>query len=306
MKKGNEFWQLDGQALEVTHLDKVFWPEDKLTKGDMLNYYRNIAQLMLPYMKERPVTMHIFPNGIHGFSYYRRDLPQNAPSWLRYVDYQTEVDSHTIQLPLVDNPAGLIWFANQGGIEFHLWSSHIPDLTEPDMVIFDLDPGESANFTDVMQAALRLRDTLYGMGLQGYPKTSGQTGMHVYLPLAPGYTFDAVRTWVKKLTADLAANYPDLIAVAHGATHRGSRVTIDYAQNSIGHNTAAPYTLRARKGAPASTPLTWDEVEDGHIVPSQFTLRTIPDRVAQLGDIFLPVLSGKQSLPALSIKPKPH
>ena len=273
-------WQIEGRSVSVSNLGKIFWPEDGFTKEDMLRYYKAVAPIMLPYLKDQPVTLRVFPDGIHGFSYYRRDLPENAPAWLRSVDYQPETKS-VIQLPLIDDMAGLVWLANQGSVEFHLWGSRLPDLAQPDQAIFDLDRGDEASFADVLQAALRLREALERLGLRRCPKTSGGRGLHVYLPLAPGYTFDAVHAWVKALAAQLAATYPELIAVAHGATHRGGEVTIDHAQNSIGRNTAAPYTLRAHPGAPISTPLSWDEVEDGRVHPSELTLRVVPNRLQQ-------------------------
>jgi bifunctional non-homologous end joining protein LigD len=293
----SKVWQLDGRQVGVANTDKVFWPEEGYAKKDMLRYYKAVAPIMLPYLKDRPVTLHIFPDGIHGFSYYRRDLPENAPAWLRSVDYHPETSDHVIQLPLVDDVAGLVWLANQASVEFHLWGSRVPNLSQPDWAVFDLDPGDEAGFADTLQAALRLRDALARLGLRGWPKTSGGRGLHVYLPLAPGHVFDAVRAWVKALAEQLAAAYPDLIAVAHGATHRGRQVTIDHAQNSVGRNTAAPYTLRAYPGAPISAPLSWDEVENGRLRPADLTLRAIPERVQQVGDLFAPVLQGDQHLP---------
>jgi bifunctional non-homologous end joining protein LigD len=293
----SDLWQIDGRSVSVANPNKTFWPEDGLTKGDMLRYYREVAPIMLPYLQDRPVTLRVFPDGIQGFSYYRRDLPENAPAWLRSVDYSPETSEEVIQLPLVDDAAGLVWLANQGSVEFHPWASRLPNLAQPDQVIFDLDPGDEAGFADVLQAAGRLREALEGLGLQGYAKTSGGRGVHVYLPLAAGPDFDAVRAWVRGQAERLASTYPELIAVAHGATHRGAQVTIDHAQNSIGRNTAAVYALRARSGAPVSTPLTWDEVDDGRVRPSELTLGTVPERLKKVGDLFAPVLQGGQELP---------
>nr|MBC7243758.1 DNA polymerase domain-containing protein [Chloroflexota bacterium] len=296
----SETWQVDGRALVVSNLRKVFWPEDCLTKEDMLRYYQAVAPTMLPYLKDRPVTLRVFPDGIHGFSYYRRDAPEHAPKWLRYVDYQPETSARIIQLPLIDDAAGLLWLANEGAIEFHSWASCVTNLTQPDMAILDLDPGDQATFDEVLQAALRLRDALEKLNLHSYPKTSGGRGLHVYLPLDSGHTFEEVRMWVRTLAERLAVSYPELIAVAHGATHRGRQVTIDHAQNSIGRNTAAPYTLRAQRGALVSAPLTWSEVEAGHIRPSDFALRTLSERVQMKGDLFAPILQGGQWLPPLT------
>ena len=297
MDSASEVWQVEGRSLAVSNVGKAFWPEDGLTKGDMLRYYLDVAPVMLHHLKDRPVTLRIFPEGIHGFSYYRRNLPETAPAWLRSAEYQPETVGHVIQLPLIDDAAGVLWLANQGSIEMHTWASRTPDLSQPDQVVFDLDPGDEASFADVLRAALRLCEALERFGLQSYPKTSGGRGLHVYLPLAAGHTFDAVRVWVKAQAEQLAAAYPQFIAVAHGGTHRGRQVTVDHAQNSIGRNTAAPYTLRARPGGPVSTPLAWDEVHDGRVQPSEFTLGAIPERLKKVGDLFAPVLQGGQELP---------
>lgn len=291
--------KVGARSVSVSNLEKVYWPEDGLTKGDMLRYYQDMAPIMLSYFKNRPVTLRVYPDGIHRFSHYRRDRPTRAPEWLRTADYQPETTEHTVPLILVDDAAGLVWLANQGGIEMHLWTSRVGDLEHPDQLAFDLDPGDQATFKDVLKVALSLRDVLTGLGLECYPKTSGGNGLHVYLPLAPKHSFDDVRVWAKSIAERLAGANPRLVAVAHGATHEGSLVTFDYAQNSIGRNTAAPYTLRARPGAPVSAPLTWEEVEKGCIRPSDFTLQTMSRRLDKVGDLFKSVLGGTQRLPKI-------
>lgn len=287
-------WTLDGRAVRVTSLDRPYWPEDGLTKGDLLAYYREIAPVLLPYLQDRPVTPRLFPRGIGGVSYYRRERPAKAPDWLRGVPYRTATDPHEIQVLLVDDAAGLIWLANSGAIELHIWGARLPNLAEPDLVVFDLDPGDDATFEDVLRAAAILHERLERAGLRGYPKTSGGDGLHVFLPLAPGHTFEQVRDWVRDLAEELAAAHPDLIAVSRGPTHRGRHVTVDHAQNSVGRNSAAPYTVRARPGAPVSTPLTWDEVHAGTVRPTDFTLQTVGARLAQHGDLFSSVLARDQ------------
>ena len=288
--KAEQHWQVDGRVVEVKHLDKIFWPRDGLTKGDMLTYYREMGRVMVPYFRDRPVTLRIFPDGIHGFSFYRRDAPERAPSWIRQVDYKPKTAARVIQLPLVDDVAGLIWLANKGSIEFHLWASRWPHLEQPDWAVFDLDVGRGVSFGMVLEAALALREYLQARQMDGYCKTSGGHGLHVYVPLTPGYTFEQVRAWAYSVAVHLSQAHPQLIAVPHGSTHKSKRVTIDYAQNSIGRNTAAPYTLRARLGAPVSTPLTWEEVEHGRFRPSDFNIHTVPPRVRELGDPFADLL----------------
>ena len=292
-----EEWQLDGHSVRVSHPDKLYWPEDGISKGDLLAYYRDTAPVMLPHFAGRPVTLRMYPEGIHGESFYQRDLPRRAPSWFRSADYSVQAHGGTIQLPLIDDAAGLVWLANEGCIEFHLWSSRVPDLAEPDQAVFDLDPGDDAPFPDVLKAALLLRDDLEQQGLHGYPKTSGRQGLHVHVPLAPGHDYSTVRNWVKSVAERLEDTHGELIAVARGKTHQGDKVTFDYAQNSIARTMAAPYTARAAPGATVAAPLRWEEVEAGQVRSADFTLRTMPDRLQAVGDLFAPVLQGGQRLP---------
>jgi bifunctional non-homologous end joining protein LigD len=326
MNGTTETWQIARHSVKVTHLDKLYWPagdqqehqetaapvaekEEGITKGDLLHYYRDMAPVLLPYLQNRPVTLRLFPDGVQGFSYYRREMPQNAPRWIRSVSYRPKTTPRSgqptsnVQLPVIDDAAGLIWLANQGCIEFHPWGSRLANLTQPDLAIFDLDSGDEATFAEVLAAALHVHESLQHLGLRAYAKTTGGKGLHVYVPVAPGQTFARLRTWVKTVAQHLAATFPDLIAVARGATrstHRGGQVTIDYAQNSIGRNTAAPYTVRARPYAPVSAPVSWDEVEAGHLLPTDFTMPVMSDRVRRLGDLFAPVLGAGQDLPDLS------
>ena len=298
MNTSSEIWQLGSKTLRVSHLEKLYWPQAGVTKGEMLQYYRQVAPVLLPYFKDRPVTLRLFPEGVTGPSYYMREYPARAPNWLRSVQYQPRTLAHPIRLPLIDDTAGLLWFANEGAIEFHLWSSHVPDLATPDQAIFDLDPGEAATFIDVREAALRLHDALERIDVRGYIKTSGRRGLHVYVPLAAGYSFEQVRGWVRGIGQQLVTSYPGLITTATGSTHRGKSVTIDAAQNSIGRNTAAPYTLRASIAHPTvSTPLSWEELENNTTLPLDLTPQVVLQRLPRLGDLFAPVLQADQRLP---------
>jgi bifunctional non-homologous end joining protein LigD len=290
-------WSLDGRSLRLSELDKVYWPQEGLTKSDVLDYYRELSPVLLPHFKDRPVTTRVFPDGIDGKSFYRRDVPAKRPKWLRSESYRPASGTGTTRLILIDDAAGLIWFANHSAIEFHTWMSCFPNLTEPDFAVFDLDPGEQVTFEEILRAARYLRDHLTKIGLTAYPKTSGRQGLHLLLPLTAGHSFEGVRTWVKSTAEQLAAEHEDLIAVAHGGTHRGDHVTIDYAQNSITRNLAAPYTLRAALGAPVSAPLSWDEVERGKVSPDQITIKTLQARLQKKGDLFASILQSKQKLP---------
>jgi bifunctional non-homologous end joining protein LigD len=297
-KQSPETWELNGRKIEITSLDRRYWPDDDLTKGDLLDYYRLIAPVMLPYLRDRPLTLRVYPRGIDGPGHWRRELIDSAPDWLRSVTYQPGSRTEKIEVPLIDDEAGLIWYADHAAIEFHQWLSTADQLERPDWAVFDLDPGEGVDFAQVLEAALSVRDELASANLTSFAKTSGGVGLHVFVPLEPAETFETVREWVHGVAERLAEQQPDLIATASGGTHQGSKVTIDHAQNSIGRNTAAPYTVRARPGAPVSTPVSWDEVERGRLRPEQFTLKTVPTRVKKLGDLWAEALKVRQKLPA--------
>ncbi|MBN9012781.1 MAG: non-homologous end-joining DNA ligase [Rhizobiales bacterium] len=287
-------------VVEFTNLEKVLWPDEGVTKGDLLDYFRSTASAFLPHFRDRPVTMRVYPRGIDQPSFYRRELPEGAPASIRRVAYETATDRHKVELPIIDTLDDALALANAGAIEFHLWASRAPRLDKPDVAIFDLDSGDAAPFDRILAAAAILETELSALNLRSCPKTSGGKGMHVYVPIEPSHEFDDVRAWVEAFARHLAMRHPAHFSLAKGGTHRDELVTIDYAQNSIGRNTAAPYTVRARPGAPVSTPLSWDEVRHGGIVPLDFTLRTVPNRIEKLGDLFAPVLARDQRLPPLS------
>ena len=295
--KTSDEWELNKRTIKLTSLDKLYWPDDGLTKGDALSYYREMSSVMLPFLRDRPLTLRVFPRGLGGPGYWRRERADSTPEWLHSVTYQPESRKDQIGVPLIDDAAGLIWYADHSAIEFHQWLSRASDLEQPDWAVFDLDPGDDVSFDQVLEAALRVRDELAESDLSGFAKTSGGAGLHVFVPITPGQSFDVVREWVHALAVRLAERYPDLIAPASGGTHTGKRVTIDHAQNSIGRNTSAPYSLRARRGAPVSTPVSWDEIEKGKIRPEQFTLTTVPKRVEKIGDIWERALKLHQRLP---------
>ena len=298
--KSRAVWELSGRQVEVKNLDKVFWPAAGFTKGDLLRYYRTVAPYMLPYLRGRPLTLKMCPDGIAAGCYYRRKLPGHAPAWMPRVLYNPKTKTGQVPLILAEDEAQLLWLANQAAVEFHVWSSRTPDLAHPTWLVFDLDPGDRSRFADVLEAALLVRGELERLGLEGWPKTSGGRGLHVFVPLEPGrYTHAQARAWAKAFASRLSASSGGLVRLPHRATHRGEGVFVDYAQNGYGRNTAAPYTLRAKPDAPASTPLGWSEVARGGFMPADFTLRTAPERLRTQGDLFAPVLQTAQALPQL-------
>lgn len=290
-----ETWEVDGRRIEAVNLDKLYWPETGLTKGDVLAYYRTVAPAMLPFLRDRPLTLVAYAN--NGRGRYLRERPAKAPGWLPSIEYHLETKDVVRQEPVVDDAAGLLWYANYQVVEFHLWLSRPPALERPDWAVFDLDPGAEAGFERVLAAALRVRAALAADGLRAWPKTSGGRGLHLFLPLEPEQPFEAVRAWVRELGERLAREAPELLAAAGGATHQGQLVTVDFAQNSIARSMSAPYTLRASPRALVSTPLGWDEVEAGRVRPDDFTIATIPARLATLDDPWSGITDDRQRLP---------
>ncbi len=306
MNKAEEIpiiWKIEGYELSIAHPNKIYWPKAGYTKLDLLHYYKGIAPTLLPYLKDRPVTLHYFPRGIEGFSYYKRNFENQGEDekekLFHTVPYKEVSQDKVIQVPLIDSSAGLLWMASRGGIEFHLWSSKMPNYTYPDIAIFDLDISKNIAFQNILQAALYLNELLNSINLKAYPKTSGGTGLHVYIPIIAEYSFKQVKEWVKSISDQLANKFPDLITTRRksGKTHVSNKITIDYLQNVISRNTAAPYTVRAYPNAPVSTPLTWEEVKKGGFTPKDFNIINVPDRLKKIGDVFSGVLNQKQHLP---------
>ena len=281
----------------VTNPGKVLWPESGLTKGDLIAYYQAVAPALLTHLRDRPLVMKPYPNGITGRFYYRQTLPKTAPAWLPRWQHAPRVDSVPNQMPMVDDLASLTWLANQAAIEMHPWLSRTDAPDQPDYVVFDLDVLDAALFARALEVALLVRDAVEAQGLAAYPKTTGGDGIHIYVPIRRGPDFEQTRAWALAQAESLAAAKPDLISTVSRTAGRETRVLIDYAQNALGKTTVAPYSVRPRPGAPVSMPLTWEEVAAGRVRPADFTMRTAPARLAARGDLFAPVLHGTAALP---------
>jgi bifunctional non-homologous end joining protein LigD len=282
----------------VTHPDKVLWPEDGITKGDLIAYYREMAPVILPHVRGRPLVMRPFPRGIHGPAYYRQTLPKSAPAWLPRFRHVAKADGHANEMPVIDDLSVLLWLANQAAIEVHPWLSRVDRPEQPDFVVFDLDIERPENFPVALRVALFLHEALARIGVRSYAKTSGGDGVHVYVPIARGPRYEETRAWAQAVAETLERARPDLVTTRLRRDGREEAVLVDYAQNALGRTTVAVYSVRPRPGAPVSTPLTWDEVAAGAVRPGDFTMRTVLERVRRLGDLFAPVLAGGQRLPA--------
>ncbi|WP_161668704.1 non-homologous end-joining DNA ligase [Kallotenue papyrolyticum] len=284
----------------MTNLDKHFWPNEAITKGELLRYYRQLAATILPYLRDRPLVMRVWPDGITGRHFYRWRLPPYAPSWIERYRYQPQSTSRPAEMAVINDAATLIWVVNQGVIELHPWLTTRQQPRQPRWLCFDLDPAAEMSFEQLLQVASRIGENLQALGLQSFPKTSGGDGLHIIVPLTPEYTFEQVRAWLEVFITLFERRHPGMITSDKRLAARGGRVLIDYAQNAVGKSLVAPYSVRARPGAPVSTPLSWAEVDGGQVRPADFTLRSLPDRLQRLGDLFADTLRCQQQLPNLA------
>jgi bifunctional non-homologous end joining protein LigD len=274
--------------LKPTNVRKVFWPAEGYTKGDLIAYYERVAPLMLPYLRDRPLVLTRFPDGITGKSFYQKDAPDFAPAWVRTERIYSQDTERDIAYLVVDDVEMLRYVANSGAIPIHLWASRIPSLERPDWLVLDLDP-KGAPFTDVVRVALALRGILDRLELPSYVKTSGATGLHILLPLGARYTYEQCRTFARLLAVMGVEAEPEISTVARPLRNRGGKVYIDFGQNGHGQTIAAPYSLRPLPGAPASCPLEWREVTP-RLDRARFTLETLPVRFDKMDDPLRPVL----------------
>jgi bifunctional non-homologous end joining protein LigD len=274
--------------LQPTNVNKIFWPAEGLTKGDLIAYYERVAPLMLPYLRDRPLVLTRFPDGIAGKSFYQKDAPEFAPTWVRTERIYSRDTERDIAYLVVDDVEMLRYVANSAAIPIHLWASRIPSLERPDWLVLDLDP-KGAPFTDVIRVALALRLILDRLELPSYVKTSGATGLHILLPLGARYTYEQCRTFARLLAVLGVEAEPDISTVARPLRARGGKVYIDFGQNGYGQTIVAPYSLRPLPGAPASCPLEWREVTP-RLDPARFTLKTLPARFDKRDDPLRPVL----------------
>jgi bifunctional non-homologous end joining protein LigD len=286
---------IDGQRLKFTNLDKLFFPKDGYTKRDVLEFYDRVSPFLLPHLKDRPLSLKRYPNGIHSDYFFQKNASTHFPDWLRCFPIQEHQPPKINHYPLADNKASLLYLVNLGCIDQNPWMSRVTHLENPDWMLLDLDPVD-ASFDLLVDAALLVRELLEGIGLRGYPKTTGGDGMHVYVPLEPIYSYDQVRSLAEVLTHLALDREPNLFTTPRSVNKRQKgRVYFDYLQIGRGKTIAAPYVVRAYDGAAVATPLEWREVKRG-LRPTDFTIRNAPERFEKKGDLFAPVLDGGQRI----------
>jgi bifunctional non-homologous end joining protein LigD len=287
------------REVRITNIGKVLFPEDGITKGDLISYYYNVAPLLLPFQRDRLINMHRVPDGIYGEAFYEKQAPRGRPAWLRTVPVPSDGGSRVIDYIVVEDVATLVWLAQIACVEIHAWTSRWPKLEEPDYAVLDLDPHEPIEFADVRAVARLVRVVLDGLGLRAFPKTSGGSGIQVFIPLKQGHTYRQVRAFCTAVGELLRSAYPEKVTLEPSKAKRAGKVYVDAGQNARGQTLVAPYSVRPYPGAPVSTPLRWEELDED-FYPEQFLISTIFERLERVGDLFGDAIKIHQDLsPAL-------
>ena len=278
-----------GREVRLTNLRKPFWPSRGITKGDLLQYYADVAPLLLPHIQDRAMVMKRYPNGADGDFFFMKRAPSPRPAWIRTcrIDHGSK---GLIDFPVIDDLPALLWVINLGCIDLNQWYARCDDVDRPDYMHFDLDPGDGASFAGVRTAALIVRDALQALRLPSLVKTSGSKGLHVYVPIVRGPDQKTVWTFAKALAVELASRHPAQLTAEYRVANRPKgRVLVDYNQNAWGRTLASIYSVRPRPLATVSTPVTWDEVEAG-VTVEDFRMDNVRDRFATVGDLWRPLL----------------
>jgi bifunctional non-homologous end joining protein LigD len=286
------------RVLKLSNLDKGFWPEQGISKGDLIAYYRDVAPVLVPHLRDRPFTMKRYPDGWQGKHFFQKDAPSHMPEWIPRFEYRSTSratrEKRTLHYPLVNDELALLWMANMGCIDMNTWYSRVDRPDRPDWALFDLDPSDDAGFPEVVRVALLIKDVLDALGLEGFPKTSGADGFHVLVPVARRYGYGRTRELAEIVAGTLARLHPGLVTTEWAKAKRRG-VLVDANQNGEGKTIASAYSVRPVAGARVSTPLRWDEVTED-LDPSVFTMEVVLDRIRRQGDLFAGVLTTRQSL----------
>ena len=280
----------------ISHPDKILFPEDGITKGELASYYEMIAPVMLPHLRGRPITMERYHRGITAPGFFQKDVVKGFPEWLERVEVPKK--DGTVHHPIANDARSLLWLANQNSITIHVWPSRAPNLYYPDICVFDLDPSNENEPERLRNAALMVRDFLNELGLTSWVKTSGSKGFHIAVPLDGKSDFGVVARFAHVVGRVLVERDPENLTQEFSKLDRAGRILVDTGRNGYSATFAATYTVRAKAGAPVSAPCTWDEVSSGAVGPRTFTLRMMEKRMAEVGDLWKDLLKSKRSLKA--------
>lgn len=287
---------IDDRVIEISSIEKLFFPEEGITKGDLIDYYKRIADTLLPHLEERPLSLQRFPDGIDGEGFYQKQAPDYFPDWIDRVTVQVKEDEGHQSQVVCNNASTLIYLADQACITPHTWLSRQDKLTHPDKLIFDLDPPDD-DFELVRAAARALRQMLADVGLIPFLTTTGSQGLHVVVPLDRSAEFDTVRAFARNLAEKLARREPDRFTVEPRRNKRAGRLFLDYLRNAYAQTSVAPYAVRPKPGAPIATPLDWDELDEPDLHPQQYTIQNIFRRLGQKDDPWQGMMEQARPLP---------
>jgi len=282
-------------VVTITNRKKIYWPEEGFTKGDLIDYYDKVADHILPHLKGRCLSLKRNPNGINDKGFYHKDAGENAPSYVDVFKVKSESNNKIIDYIVCNNKATLLYVANLGCIEINPWSSTTKKIGNPTWLVIDIDPSEKNKFTEVVDTALAVKMVLDKMGVNSYCKTSGASGLHVYIPLKNKYEYVMVRDFAHIIASLVQEQLPGITTLERSLSKRGPKIYIDYLQNSAGQTLASVYSVRPVPGASISTPLEWKEVNH-KLSPKQFTMQNIFQRLKKKGDLFSPVLNESNSI----------
>jgi bifunctional non-homologous end joining protein LigD len=296
-------WEVHGRRLKVTNLDKVLFPgldgEEPVTKRELLAYAARIAPVALPYLEGRPLNMHRYPDGADKPGFWHKERPSHAPAWLQCWENPEAADDETQAYVVPDEPAALVWVANFGALEWHPWTSRKDAMHEPRFALVDLDPGERTTWDELLTLARLHRTALEHLGVTGRPKVTGRRGIQIWIPIRPGYSFSDTRAWVEQLSRTVGQVVPELVSWKWEVKARKGLARLDYTQNAVNKTLVAPYSPRPAPGAPVSVPIAWHELDDPELRPDRWTVRTVLDRLENVGDPFRSLLGVEQDLPDL-------
>lgn len=280
---------VSGHELQFNNLSKLYWPKEKISKRDLINYYYQVAPYILPYLKDRPQSMLRHPDGITGFSFYYKNVKGKVPGWVETYDYHSDADGEDKEYLVVQSEADVLYMASLGCIEMNPWSSRVQKEDYPDWCMIDLDPGKKTTFEQVIETARVTKEVLDEMGVPSYPKTSGSTGMHIYIPLGAKYTYEQSKEFARVVAHLINERLPGFTSIERAVKDRKGKLYIDFLQNRPQATISAPYSVRPKPGATVSMPLHWEEVKKG-LKMSDFTIRNAISRIRSEGDLFKPVL----------------
>ena len=286
---------LNGKKVQLTNQQKLYWPDEQIAKGDLIDYYMEMADYVLPYLKDRPLSLHRFPNGIKDVGFYQKDVDTaSAPDWVKTITLHAASASRDVDYLVCNNAATLIYMANLGCIEMNPWLSRVKNLDNPDYIVLDLDP-ENIAFRHVVETALAIKSLLDEVGVKAFCKTSGASGLHIYVPTGGKYNYETCRLFAEYVAKQVQQALPKITSVIRTKSKRNKKVYIDYMQNSRGQTIASPYSVRPKPGATVSAPLQWDELNDDLAI-SNFTMENMRDRVKEFGDLWKDIDKTKNDL----------